>query len=128
MKKYTIDDEQFIKVQALHRRKDISKNDRCHLSFTLAKIYEDIGEPDQAYSHLSEGNELRKRTLNYSIKHDEQLFEKLKKGQTQIINKIEIAKVSGWPKPIFIVGMPRSGTILVEQIISSHSEVAGQEN
>ena len=48
------------------------------------------------------------------------------KGQPQIaVNKIEIAKVSGWPKPIFIVGMPRSGTTLVEQIISSHSEVAG---
>ena len=76
MKKYTIDDEQFIKVQALQTKR-YNKNDRCH-KFYISQIYEDIGEPDQAYSHLSEGNELRKRTLNYSIKHDEQLFEKLK--------------------------------------------------
>jgi hypothetical protein len=89
-------------------------------------MYEDIGELDHAFSHLSEGNSLRKKLLNYSIEQDEKLFTKLKKTPPRLLkNSLAINGVSSGPKPIFILGMPRSGTTLVEQIISSHSEVTG---
>ena len=99
---------------------------KCHLSFALAKMYEDLGELDQSFSHLSEGNTLRKKLLRYSINQDRALFIKLKETQANVQkNSLEIKQVSTEPVPILIVGMPRSGTTLVEQIISSHSEVFG---
>jgi hypothetical protein len=89
-------------------------------------MYEDLGELDKAFEHLSEGNILRKRLLGYSIDRDKNLFEKLKKAQPDIIkNSFQVQKSSNGLIPIFIIGMPRSGTTIVEQIIASHSEVTG---
>ncbi len=126
IKQYKEDDDQIIQVQELYKRVDLSKDARCKLSFTLAKIYEDLGKPDQTFSHLSEGNALRKKLLNYSIDQDDKLFLNLKNSQPAFSkNKFKLKEVSNSFVPIFILGMPRSGTTLVEQIISSHSLVAG---
>ena len=126
IKKYKEDDNQINQVQELFKRKGLSDDIRCHLSFTLAKMYEDIGKLDKAFSHLSEGNALRKKLLNYSIDQDKSLFTKLKRTQPKILkNSLKIGESSIEPTPIFILGMPRSGTTLIEQIISSHSEVSG---
>ena len=126
IKKYKEDDNQINQVQELLRRKGLSDDIRCHLSFTVAKMYEDIGKLDKAYSHLSEGNALRKKLLNYSIDQDKSLFTKLKITQPKILkNSLKIEESSTDPTPIFILGMPRSGTTLVEQIISSHFNVTG---
>ena len=89
-------------------------------------MYEDIGDLNQAFYHLSKGNALRKKLLNYSIKKDKSLFNGLKKTQPILLkSSLEIKKGSGGLSPVFIIGMPRSGTTLIEQIISSHSEVTG---
>ena len=56
IKKYTEDDKRFLRVQKLSKRKTLSENDECQLSFALAKMYEDIGELKQSYAHLSKGN------------------------------------------------------------------------
>ena len=99
---------------------------RCNLSFALAKMYEDVGKLDQTFSHLSEGNALRKKLLKYSINQDHKLFTKLKNTQPHFLkNSLQINDKPIEATPIFILGMPRSGTTLVEQIISSHSEVTG---
>ena len=126
IKKYTYDDEHFIKVQEIYNRNNLSEDDKCHLSFALAKMYEDIDKLDRAYDRLSKGNALRKKLLSYSIEQDKILFHKLKITQPKLSeNTLKIKEPSTEPKLIFIVGMPRSGTTLVEQIISSHSEVFG---
>ena len=126
IKKYTLDDKQFLQVEELYKREDLREDARCSLSFALAKMYEDIGKLDQSFSYLSEGNALRKKLLNYSINKDIDLFTKLKKTQPYFLkNSKQIKGSSIEPTPIFIVGMPRSGTTLTEQIISSHSEVVG---
>ena len=126
IKKYTENDKQFLQVQKLHKRDGLSKDTRCHLSFALAKMYEDIGKLNQAFSHLSEGNALRKKLLKYSISQDQALFNKLKNTQPNLSkNKLEVTATSGEVSPIFILGMLRSGTTLVEQIVSSHSKVTG---
>ena len=62
IKKYTDVDKHFLQVQQVSKRKDLSENDKCNLSFALAKMYEDIGELDQTFNHLSKGNALRKIT------------------------------------------------------------------
>ena len=69
---------------------------------------------------------LRKKLLKYSINQDQELFAKLKNTQSHLLkNSLKIEEKSIEATPIFIVGMPRSGTTLVEQIISSHSEITG---
>ena len=89
-------------------------------------MYEDTGDMDKSFAFLTEGNILRKKLLNYSIDQDKSLFSKLKKTQPHLLkSSLEIKDSSPDPIPIFILGMPRSGTTLVEQIISSHSEVLG---
>ena len=124
IKTYTSEDNQFLKVQNLFSNETLSKSDRCNLSFTLAKMHEDLGEFDKAFEYLTEGNSLRKKFLNYTIEQDEALFLSLKKSQSNLIkNKFKPEINSDGIIPVFIVGMPRSGTSLVEQIISSHSEV-----
>ena len=60
IKKYTLDDKQFLQVEELYKREDLREDARCSLSFALAKMYEDIGKIDQSFSYLSEGNALRK--------------------------------------------------------------------
>ena len=126
VKKYTENDKQFLQVQKLYKRDGLSVDTRCHLNFALAKMYEDIGKLNQAFRHLSEGNALRKKFLKYSINQDQVLFTKLKNAQPNLLkNKLKINKTSSEVSPIFILGMLRSGTTLVEQIVSSHSEVTG---
>ena len=126
IKKYTEEDKQFLQVQELYKSENLSEDKRCSLSFALAKMYEDIGKLDYAFSHLIEGNALRKKLLKYSITQDLEFFNRLKETQPHLLkNSMQIKESSIEPKPIFILGMPRSGTSLVEQIISSHSEVVG---
>ena len=126
IKQYNIEDEQFLQVKEQYRIGELSEDVRCNLSFALAKMYEDIGDLNQAFNHLYKGNALRKKLLNYSIKTDKSLFNSLKKTQPNLLkSSLEIKKGSSGLSPVFIVGMPRSGTTLVEQIISSHSEVTG---
>ena len=126
MKKFDAQDEQYSKMQELYLDKNISEEQRCHINFGLAKACEDLGDFEQAFAHYSEGNMQRKKLLNYDINKDVERFRKIKSNYPQIVyNSLEPEKFSKDLMPIFIVGMPRSGTTLVEQIISSHSKVTG---
>jgi len=126
MKKFDAQDEQYSKMLELYLDESISEEQRCHINFGLAKAYEDLADYEQAYIHYGEGNALRKKLLNYDINQDVELFKQIKSNYSRIAqNSLEPDKLSKDLMPIFIVGMPRSGTTLVEQIISSHSQVTG---
>ena len=126
MKKFKSEDKQFLKMHELYLNKNIAEEERCHINFGLAKAYEDLGDFRQAFKHFSEGNALRKKLLDYDISQDEKLFKHIKSSYGQIKqSSLENEKLEKKLMPIFIVGMPRSGTTLVEQILSSHSEVTG---
>jgi len=124
MKHYKEGDTQFTHMQSLLSTDDLTLSDRAHLCFALAKAYDDLGNNDELFKVLNEGNELRKQELNYSIESDlekHSIYTKLFKSASKKSYLYEKPAVS----PIFIVGMPRSGTTLVEQIISSHHKVHG---
>jgi len=124
MKNYKKGDTQLIKMQSLLSTNNLSQSERIHLCFALAKAYADLGEKDKLFQVLNEGNQLRKEELNYSIDmdlNDHSLFKKMFISNIQNSSSYNPLKFS----PIFIVGMPRSGTSLVEQIISSHHKVYG---
>ena len=126
IKKFDEQDEQYLKMLELYLDDNISEDQRCNINFGLAKAYEDLGDFEKAFTHYREGNELRKKLLKYDITQDEELFKKIKFNSPRIEqNSLSPQKLSKDLIPIFIVGMPRSGTTLVEQIISSHSRVTG---
>ena len=113
-------------MQKLYDDPHISNEQRCHVSFALSKAFEDLNEVNQSFTYLKMGNQLRKKMLFYDIKQDIEQFNQLKKSHLSIAEAaLQPAIDTSEPKPIFILGMPRSGTTLVEQIISSHSEVTG---
>jgi tetratricopeptide (TPR) repeat protein len=125
-KKFSSKDEQFFKMQALYRDPAISENNRCHICFALAKASEDLEDCATAFQFYAEGNALRKKQLGYEKAEDKALFEKLKTSYPHIAgHTFEPEIIAPHTTPIFIVGMPRSGTTLVEQILSSHPRVTG---
>jgi tetratricopeptide (TPR) repeat protein len=126
IKKFKEYDEQYFILQKIYLDKKTSKDQLCHVNFSLAKINEDLGNFQEAFKHYIEGNLIRKKILNYNIEEDIRLFHKIKSNYDEISKqRIQIKKNENNFNPIFILGMPRSGTTLVEQIISSHSEVSG---
>ena len=125
-KKFKKNDPQIAQMESLFLSENVSNTDKTHLSFALAKAYEDINNYEQFFEYLNEGNRLRKKELNYNIKASIKFHSDITKLFTKNSPKIQKKSLSSINvKPIFIVGMPRSGTSLVEQIISSHHLVHG---
>ena len=104
----------------------MTKEARCHLSFASVKGWEDLGDFKQAFRCYEEGNILRKTLSDYDISQDARSFNQIKSSYPRIVsNSIETQGLPGELVPIFIVGLPRSRTTWVEQIIRSHSQVIG---
>ena len=97
------------------------------LHFALGKAYDDMGEYQQAFHHYSVGAKLKRATLQYNEAEVAQFFADTKRIFTkEFIARKEFAAVANPTKvPIFIVGMPRSGSTLTEQIISAHPKIFG---
>ena len=127
IKNYIHDDVQINLMQDLLLNGNLSQSDLVHINFALAKANEDLGKKDDLFKSLNEGNRLRKEELNYSLDKDLHEHSNLKR----LINinpsdsKESVKFKSSKIRPIFIVGMPRSGTSLVEQILSSHQKIHG---
>lgn len=113
------------KISTLLNKTTITDNDRMHLSFALGKAKLDIGHSAEAIDLLKVGNAIRKKELDYDISVDISLFEDIKTIFDTIPTHTFMDSFEDRPTPIFILGMPRSGTTLIEQIISSHSDVLG---
>ena len=126
IKKYKKNDPQIKQMKNLLKQANLMLSDKISLNFALAKASEDLENHKDFFKFLNEGNHLNKEKLNYSIDSD---LEGISNIRNIFINSKGSAPKSnlkkGMPRPIFIVGMPRSGTSLVEQIISSHTEVYG---
>ena len=103
----------------------LSIDDQIALHFALAKAYEDIGKPDAGFEQMLKGNQLKRRQIGY----DEDAMLARMTHTRELFNADFVRARQGAgdpsPLPIFIVGMPRSGTTLVEQILSSHPDVFG---
>ena len=129
IKEYQASDKQVKAINSLLEAENLSQDDRIVLNFTLAKVNEDLGKNKTFFKYLNEANKLRREKLNYSFgqSQDQNLFNEIKNifnNKSPLIFENNLDQ-SISIKPIFIVGMPRSGTSLVEQIISSHPEVYG---
>lgn len=124
IKDYSCGDPHIVAVTELMDRTDLPDHDRCQLHYTYAKIKEDLYDLRSAFEHYTVGGQLRRKLLSYDFIQDQRRFEQIKKTAIEL-NSLNLP----WTfetilnNPVFILGMPRSGTTLVEQIISTHSQV-----
>lgn len=104
---------------------DLSVNEKIFLCFALGKCHDDIGDYEKAFPYFIEGCNLMRATYDYDSEQTSQHFALIKR----IFNQALCDKLCGGGVsshlPIFVLGMPRSGTTLTEQIIASHPEVYG---
>ena len=123
IKSYTDNDEHLKLLRELSHQ-EMDDHQACLIQYAMAKALDDIGDYKTAFQSFLSANELRRSNLNYTISKDITLFDLLYEINSKLLQmpgpvlseKLDVI-------PIFIVGMPRSGTTLIEQIISSHSGV-----
>ena len=112
-------------MQDLLRQTALSDDDRFHLHFSLGKAFEDAGEFADSFSNYAQGNRLRRQQTNYDPNETTQHVERSKALFSASFLADRTGCGAAEPDPIFVVGLPRSGSTLIEQILSSHSLVEG---
>jgi tetratricopeptide (TPR) repeat protein len=125
LKTYRFSDDELARMRAHESAAATSVVDRYHLCFALGKALEDRGEYAESFRYYARGNAFKKRESRYKA----ELIERNTLLQKQICTREFFAPRQGFgchrPDPIFIVGLPRAGSTLLEQILASHSQVEG---
>ena len=122
MIKYTKDHPHYISIKNKLKETELNKIQQAHLYFALGKYFEDINDYEESFSNYSNANKIMKENSNYNIDDHKREFAKIKNFNYDNLPNSN-SKISR--KLIFIIGMPRSGTSLVEQILSSHCDIFG---
>ena len=117
-------------MQRLLNKSVLGVEDRINLEFALFKALDKTGDHPRAFSYLEVANRLRRQTLEYDFDNERSAFAAMKQFFTSDLMDRVAANGHADAAPIFIVGMPRSGTTLTEQILSSHSlvDAAGESS
>jgi tetratricopeptide (TPR) repeat protein len=127
LKTYRFTDEELARVLAAESAPTTATVDRYHLRFALGKALEDRGEFADSFRFYEQGNALKRAESNYSA----EIIENNTRRQIEVCTAEFFAGRRGYgaqnPDPIFIVGLPRSGSTLLEQILASHSQVEGTQ-
>ena len=125
LKTYRFDTDAIARMRGQEARPDIGESDRAHLCFALGKALEDRGEFAQSFAFYDRGNTIKKTELGYRA----EVIERQAARQMAVFTPEFLAARAGAgcerPDPIFIVGLPRAGSTLLEQILASHGEVEG---
>lgn len=123
MKKFTASDRPFIEKTEKVLQQGMPAKERACVHYALGKMYDDCGEWDKAFGHFGQANLLQKK--DYDMKRARQHFKQMKKifGAPSLQKFKALGHAS--EQPVFIVGMPRSGTTLMESMIASHPRAAG---
>ena len=120
---FTLDELHSMREQV--KRVDLSLKDKAYFHFALAQACESIGEFDEAFFHLERGNKIKNDQSRYSIEGmDAELQAQIDVCNTPFFEELG-AGGHATKDPIFILGLPRAGSTLIEQILASHSMIDG---
>lgn len=123
--KDAFDNSEVEALLSLQESADSSPDDRMRIAFTLGKHFEDSDRYEDATSQYLKANSLKRSELDYEVDNDLKAMDNIRRCfDTSFFETWSGAGLPG-KKPIFIVGMPRSGTTLIEQILASHPDVHG---
>ena len=124
-KSYRFSDDELAQMTAVEADPATAGDDRIHVCFALGKAYEDRGEYERSFQYYASGNALKQAQSEHSPEHLQVRVE----SQIEVCTKELFASRGGLGcgarDPVFVVGLPRSGSTLIEQILSSHSQVDG---
>jgi hypothetical protein len=112
-------------MQALEREDNLSPTERMQLDFALGKAYADLKEHGRSFEHLIQANAGKRAQIAYDEAATLGLFERIEQTFTPALVGRKARDGDPSRLPIFVIGMPRSGTTLVEQILASHPQVHG---
>ena len=127
LKTYRFDTDEIDRMRAAEGAPGTASVDRIALCFALGKAYEDRGEYAASWDFYARGNALQRSESRYRA----EIIETNTRRQIATCTPAFFARREGWgvadPAPIFVLGLPRSGSTLIEQILSSHSQVEGTQ-
>ena len=125
LKTYRFSDEEIARMRAAEAAPATQTVDRYHLCFALGKAFEDRGDHAESWRYYSQGNALKRSESRYRA----EIIEINTRKQIEVCTPEFFASREGFgvpsSDPIFIVGLPRAGSTLIEQILASHSRVEG---
>ena len=118
-------DEVFNNLKEIVKKEDLNNEQKEVFYYSISKAYFDVENNELAFKYLNLANKLKLTKLDYSFNKDKKEFKKIKEffSNKELLNLKNLKENE--VTPIFILGMPRSGTSLIEQIVSNHSEVHG---
>lgn len=125
LKTYRFSDTEVREMLVAQGASDLPFMARVHIAFALGKAFEDRGEADAAFEQYERGNRLKRKQTRYTTGQMQDEFEAQKRVCTSAFIDAQSGKGCPVPDPIFIVGLPRAGSTLIEQILASHSQVDG---
>ena len=127
LKTYRFTDDEVARMRAEETADAIILEDRTHLCFALGKALEDRGETGEAWHYYEKGNALKRAESRYRP----EIIEANTSRQIETCTRDFFHRRADWgtarPDPIFILGLPRAGSTLLEQILASHSQVEGTQ-
>ncbi len=125
LKTVRLDASDIAAMAAQLKREDIADEDRFHLEFALGKAFEDAGDPERAFASYADANARRREALPYAHATTARHVDNAIATFTPTFFAARAGEGHATTAPIFILGMPRAGSTLVEQILASHSLVEG---
>jgi tetratricopeptide (TPR) repeat protein len=127
LKTYRFTEQELTRLEALQDQPGIPSQDRYHLDFALGKALEDRGDYAESFRCYARGNAAKRAESRYRP----EIIENNTRRQIEICTAEFFAERRGWGAPardpLFVVGLPRSGSTLLEQILASHSQVEGTQ-
>ena len=125
MKTYRFTDAAVTAMEAQLARAGLKDEDRFHIHYALGKASEDRRDFARSFDHYAQGARIRRTGLRYDADENHAFTERLRSTFSAELFKRQAGQGCQAPDPIFIVGLPRAGSTLLEQILSSHSAVEG---